>query len=130
MLAGLPDASHSASVISPSFEPFPPGTSPSSDAPRYHTRCPCGGAKLMPRLTGWKRLLADADWCRRPGGFPLPAYSEFLPPPWVVVKPYSGPDPFAHQKSDQCGWNVSEYEEAHELRPGLAVIAREVLEEV
>ncbi|MCI0463121.1 MAG: hypothetical protein L0Z62_39750 [Gemmataceae bacterium] len=84
----------------------------------------------MPRLSGWKRLLTDSDWCRRPGQFPLPAYSEFLPPPWVGPKPYGTLDVFVRDEGDPFGWNVSEYEQAHELPPGLEVVAREVLEEV
>src|SRR5262245_34748166 len=99
----------------PPLAPRRTGRERREDVSPHHTGRPYGGERTMPRLAGWKRLLADADWCRGPGGFPLPAYSEFLPPPWVVVKPYSGPDPHAYQKSDRCGWNVSEYEEAHEL---------------
>jgi hypothetical protein len=84
----------------------------------------------MARLTGWKRLLAEPDWCRGDGRFPLPAYSEFLPPPWVALKPYSGPDPYARDPNDNWGWNVSEYEQAFALRPGLQAIARAALDEL
>jgi hypothetical protein len=84
----------------------------------------------MARLTGWKRLLAEPEWCRGDGRFPLPAYSEFLPPPWVALKPYAGPDPHARDPKDNWGWHVSEYEQAHELRPGLQAIARAALAEL
>jgi hypothetical protein len=84
----------------------------------------------MARPTGWKRLLAEPDWCRGDGGFPLPAYSEFLPPPWVALKPYGGPDPLPRDPQDNWGWNVSEHEQAHELRPGLHAIARAALAEL
>ena len=80
--------------------------------------------------TGWNRLLADPDWCRGRGRFPIPAYSEYMPPPWLGVNPYGTPDPYTRPAGDNWGWNVSEYEQTHELAPGLEVIAREVLEEV
>jgi hypothetical protein len=80
--------------------------------------------------TGWKRLLADADWCRGNGRFPLRAYSEFVPPPWVGVKPFGPIESYIHDPGDNWGWQVHEYAEAHELRPGMRVIAREILEEV
>ena len=42
-------------------------------------------------LTGWERLRADAEWCRGQGSFPIAAYSEYMPPPWLGVKPYGTP---------------------------------------
>ncbi len=83
----------------------------------------------MAPLTGWKRLLADANEYRGEGSYPIPAYSEFMPPPRLGVKPYGTLDPFTQPGGDNWGWNVSEYEQAHQLRPGLALIAREVLKE-
>src|SRR5262249_37674643 len=38
--------------------------------------------------------------------------------------------PAARAPDDNWGWHVSEYEQTHELEPGLAVIAREILKEV
>jgi hypothetical protein len=42
--------------------------------------------------TGWKQLLAGWPWFRGEGRFPLPAYSELMPPPYLVRKPYGGWD--------------------------------------
>jgi len=79
---------------------------------------------------GWNPLLAEDDWCRGPGQMPIPAYSEFLPPPYVGVKPYGALDRFVRHPSDHFGWYVGEYEQEFELKPGLELIARETLEEV
>src|SRR5262245_30195653 len=79
---------------------------------------------------GWRRLTADPYWCRGEGRFTIRAYSEYLPPPWLGVKPYGDGAPPAHDRGDEYGWNVSEYEQLLELRPGLKVIARELLKEL
>ncbi len=87
--------------------------------------------------TGWKYLLADAGWCRGQGHFPIPAYSEFMPPPWVGVKPYDSParrgcqppEP-ASPPADDWGWPISEYEQALQLRPGLQWVAGHVLHDM
>ena len=44
-------------------------------------------------MSAWSRLLADDDWCRGRGRFPLPAYSEYLPPPYLFPKPYGDARP-------------------------------------
>jgi hypothetical protein len=82
-------------------------------------------------MSAWHRLLADPDWCRGKGKFPLPAYSEFVPPPWLGPKPYAGhlgdlPGP----QADDFGWAVDEYEEEQQLLPGLEVLARHALDEM
>src|SRR5437764_467292 len=79
---------------------------------------------------GWNRLLADAEWCRGAGNFLIRGYSEFMPSPWLGIKPSGEPTTIAREADDNWGWNVSEYEQAHELEPGLALIAREILKEV
>ena len=81
-------------------------------------------------LTGWKRLLAEPSWCRGQGRFPIPAYSEFMPPPWVALKPYGTPVLSAHSTADDWGWGVTEYEWARQLRPGLRYVARRALKEL
>ncbi len=76
---------------------------------------------------GWKRLLAGATAFRGEGAYPIEAYSEFIPPPRLGPKPYgtSGVNPFPDD--DPFGWNVTEYEEAFELQPGLQLIAHRVI---
>jgi hypothetical protein len=78
-------------------------------------------------LSGWKKLLAGAPWFRGEGRFPFPAYSEFMPPPRVGTRPYGtgGTAPF--DADDPWGWPVTEAEEAWQLRPGLADLARHVV---
>jgi hypothetical protein len=72
---------------------------------------------------GWKQLLAGEPWFRAEGAFPMEAYSEFVPPPYLGPRPYgtAGINPMPER--DPYGWNVSEYEEAFELRPGLETLA-------
>jgi hypothetical protein len=76
---------------------------------------------------GWKRLVAGAPWFRGEDRFPIAAYSEFIPPPWLGRKPYGTADPHLFSKDDAWGWKVSEYEEAFELRPGLANVAHQIV---
>ncbi len=80
----------------------------------------------MPK-TGWQRLAAGTSWFRSPGRYPIPAYSEFMPPPRLGEKPYGGVEPTRLDPADPWGWPISEYEEALEIEPGLALLARELL---
>src|SRR5713226_1014087 len=75
----------------------------------------------MPMPTqGWKQLVAGWPWFHGAGRFPIDAYSEFMPPPRLGPKPYSGEDTtFVFSDDDPWGWHVSEYEEAFELQSGL-----------
>ena len=76
---------------------------------------------------GWNQLLAGAELLRAPGKYPIEAYSEFMPPPRLGVKAYGGVDGQLCDPADPWGWHVSEYEEAFELQPGLALLAQELL---
>lgn len=65
--------------------------------------------------------------------FPLPAYSELMPPPYVGIKPYAPlrSDASATAAADAAsGLPITEYEQAHELEPGLAEVASKVLSEI
>jgi hypothetical protein len=81
----------------------------------------------MNDTAGWSRIEAEARGAfAGEGRFPLRAYSEMMPPPYVGIKPY---DPDRAHAPATCGaagegaLDVSEYEQAHELAPGLAHIA-------
>ncbi|HEY1381814.1 MAG TPA: M28 family peptidase [Gemmataceae bacterium] len=78
---------------------------------------------------GWKQLIPPADWFRGPGRYPIDAYSEFMPPPRVGWKPYGDhvPDAQLFDADDPFGWHVPEFEEARELRPGLAQVAKQIV---
>ena len=73
--------------------------------------------------SGWKALYAGAPWFRGPGRFPIPAYSEFVPPPRIGGKPYDGSDPPFFDTQDPYGWPVSESEQHLQLAPGLRHVA-------
>src|SRR5438067_4502848 len=78
---------------------------------------------------GWNALLAGAPWFRGKDAYPIPAYSEFMPPPRLGRKAY----PFAEVDSslvrpdDPEGWPVSEFEEAWELQLGLNHFAQRLV---
>ena len=80
----------------------------------------------MPR-PGWERLLDGGPWFRGEGVYPLAAYSEFMPPPRLGPSPYGavGPRPFV--EGEPWGWQITEHEEAFELRPGLEQVAVQVV---
>ena len=76
---------------------------------------------------GWKQLLGGASRFERAGGYPIAAYSEFMPPPRLGCKPYGALDSLLFHDDDPWGWHVSEYEQAFELEPGLRLLAIELL---
>jgi hypothetical protein len=57
-----------------------------------------------------------------------------MPPPFVGIKPFTAPDrasaPAATSVCDERGLAVDEYQQEHELRPGLARIASHLLDEL
>jgi hypothetical protein len=74
---------------------------------------------------GWPHLLEGAPWYERQGAYPIAAYSEFMPAPHLgrKVYRYAEREPLPFFDKDPRGWYVTEYEEALELRPGLAGLA-------
>ena len=76
---------------------------------------------------GWRRLLAGHPWFREPAAYPLPAYSEFMPPPRLGRKPCGEVDEALFADDDDFGWCVSAHEEEDELEPGLERIASQLL---
>jgi len=82
---------------------------------------------LLTTKSGWEQLLDGYPWFAGEGRFPLPAYSEFMPPPRVGRSPYGAIDPLTFASQDPVGWRVSEIEEEYELRPGLEHVAQHVI---
>ena len=77
---------------------------------------------------GWKRLVAGHPWFTGPDSYPIPAYSEFMPPPRLGQKAYGRRvDNLLFDERDPWGWRVSEYEQAWELTPGLEHLAEHLL---
>lgn len=79
---------------------------------------------------GWRTLLSQEDVFCGDDRFPIPAYSEFMPGPYVGRKPYGELDPFLFIPGDDTRWRISEYQEALQLRPGLEEIGRHILGEL
>ncbi|HVP90974.1 MAG TPA: M28 family peptidase [Terriglobales bacterium] len=76
---------------------------------------------------GWHALLDGFPWFSGKGNFPLPAYSEFMPPPRLGRKPYGEPELRPFSDDDPFGWAVTEVEEEYELGPGLEHLAGEIV---
>ncbi len=76
---------------------------------------------------GWKQLLVGLSRFRAKDAYSIPAYSEFMPPPRLGCKAYGSVDKLLVDESDPFGWNVSEFEQAFELNPGLQLLAHEIL---
>jgi hypothetical protein len=82
------------------------------------------------QLPGWKDLLRGYPWFAGEGKFPIPAYSEFMPPPRLGRRPYGAVDPSPFSEEAPFGWCVTEIEEEYELGPGLENIAQHVLKQL
>lgn len=82
----------------------------------------------------WDQIEAEArDAFHGAGRFPLRAYSEFMPPPYVGIKPYApnrehASTTFAVSGGDAL--DIDEYEQAHDLEPGLDRIADHLLSQL
>ena len=80
---------------------------------------------------GWKKLLEEFPWFGGEGSFPLPAYSEFMPPIHVGFRPHDGQlYPWHFREDDQDGFYISEAEEFLFLQPGLQNIGMQCMEHV
>jgi hypothetical protein len=78
---------------------------------------------------GWSSLIPSKVYLLGTGEFRIDAYSEYMPPPRVVWKPY-GPVPASSEvfsPDDPFGWKVHEFDETLELQPGLYQIAKQLM---
>jgi hypothetical protein len=73
---------------------------------------------------GWKQLVRETEHFRHEGRYPIVAYSEFIPPPRVGLKPYGCINDGVFHDDDLWGWHITEYEQAWELRPGLEHLSK------
>src|SRR5262252_3230945 len=76
---------------------------------------------------GWRALTHGFPWFEGAGRFPLPAYSEFMPPPRLGMSPYGGLDATLFAENDPHGWRVQEVDEVHQILPGLQDVANQVM---
>ena len=84
----------------------------------------------MAEGNGWRRIEDEARQAIRASRHhPLPAYSELMPPPYLRPKPYELWWPGA-ARPDEAVFDVSEYQQADELEPGLAHVAGHLLGEL
>jgi len=85
---------------------------------------------VSPKAVGWHRLVEGYPWYNRPGAFPLPAYSEFMPAPLLGHLPAGAIDDALFSEADPFGWIVTEMEEQYQLKPGMEWIARHIMSHV
>ncbi|MFZ2654794.1 MAG: hypothetical protein WAX69_07735, partial [Victivallales bacterium] len=78
-------------------------------------------------IKAWEEMLAGFPCFEKNGKFSIPAYSEFMPPPRFGKKP-SGR--FQKNCFNPIGWNISEFEEHCELRPGLEDVCRHIINSI
>ncbi|MEO8550813.1 MAG: hypothetical protein ABI678_12595, partial [Kofleriaceae bacterium] len=75
----------------------------------------------------WDRIEAETrDAFAGEGNFPLRAYSEYMPSPYVGIKPYAPARAHAAATfgcGDASALDIDEYEQAYDLEPGLDRIA-------
>ena len=81
----------------------------------------------------WPLLEAEARQAGSAGRFPLRAYSELMPPPYVGIKPYDADR--AHMSataaaSSDDAFDITEYEQAQELEPSLPLLAGHIVREL
>jgi hypothetical protein len=85
-------------------------------------------------VTPWQEIEAEAgEAFVGEGRFPLPAYSEYMPSPYLVVKPYAprrAAGACTLRASGDDAMDVTEEEQAREIAPGLGKIAGRVLTEL
>src|SRR5690348_7595969 len=79
----------------------------------------------------WEHIEAEAEEAF--ARFPLRAYSELMPPPYVGIKPYAprrahAAATFGVSAGDAL--DIDEYEQAHDLEPGLDRIADHLVAEL
>ena len=80
-----------------------------------------------PEIAGWKTLTNGYPWFAGQGQYPIPAYSEFMPPPRLGRSPYGDFDPSLFAEDDPFGWRVSEAEEELEIKPGFEHLAGRIV---
>ena len=80
--------------------------------------------------TGWETLVKGYPWFSEKDRYPIPAYSEFMPPPRLSLSAYSGLNDLVFAKDDSTAWYISEVEEECELQPGLSSLAHQIVEEI
>ena len=79
---------------------------------------------------GWRKLVEGHPWFSGEGRYPIPAYSEFMPPSRLGRRPCGESDLSLFSDTDDFGWCVSELEEEYELQPGLTSLSHQIVNEI
>ncbi len=78
-------------------------------------------------MDGWRALTEGFPWFEAQGCFPLPAYSEFMPPPRLGLSPCGELDTTLFGADDPYGWRVSEFDELRQIKLGFENVANHVM---
>jgi hypothetical protein len=88
--------------------------------------CPFNNIDMF--TSGWKRMLNTFPWFVGEDAFPLPAYSEFMPPMHIGFRPHDGHVyPWHFKEEDPDAFFISEAEELLFLQPGLQNIGQQIM---
>jgi Peptidase family M28 len=80
-------------------------------------------------MSGWKQFLKTFPWFEGENGFPLPAYSEFMPPMHIGLRPHDAEVyPWHFREDDPYGFYISEDDELLHLQPGLRNIGQQMMD--
>ncbi|OGV47579.1 MAG: hypothetical protein A2017_11445 [Lentisphaerae bacterium GWF2_44_16] len=79
---------------------------------------------------GFHKLISEYPDFEGENSFPLPAYSEFMPPPRLGITPSGNFYSELFAPDDPYGWQISEIEEEYELKPGMAHIGLRIMEQL
>ncbi|MCX6282260.1 MAG: M28 family peptidase [Bacteroidetes bacterium] len=78
---------------------------------------------------GWEQFLVGFPWYEGENKFPLPAYSEFMPPMHIGFRPYDRQVYSWHFKEDDPdGFYINEVDELLHLQPGMNNIGQQCME--
>jgi hypothetical protein len=80
---------------------------------------------------GWSEFLDGFPWFIGEKKYPLRAYSEYMPPVRTGISTYNGNvDSRVFDTNDAFGWKISEFEEEYQLKPGIEVTGKQILEQI
>jgi len=97
---------------------------------RYQKQGAQGEPTVSKQLGHWRALVEGGNRRRAVGDFPIAAYSEFMPAPRIGIKPYGTWTFGPLSEAKPSRWLVSAREEMHYLRPGLANIGAQVINDL
>ncbi len=85
---------------------------------------------MAKRARRWQDLLGKSFPAKGEGQFPIAAYSEYMPAPRIGRKPYGSWTLAALSEANPHSWQVTAREEAQFLKPGLANVGAQLINDL